>query len=361
MANYRLNNLTVQIDTPLIKAIELMTRAAEKILLVVDDDGRLIGVMTDYDIRYALLDKFSLNDPIEKMIGTQPVVGHVGMSDAEIIELIERTRCFQIPIVDGDRRLVDIRFIHEFMHLSASPREVVAVVMAGGLGARLRPLTEHTPKPLLRIGGEPILFIMLDRLLSDGFTKIYLTLCYKSQMIVDTIRAVPRYQDKVHFIIEKEPLGTAGSLSLLSAKPLAPFLVINADLLTDVPLGQMRRFHGIENNVITMATKRETYVMPYGVAEIDDGRVLSLREKPEFTLFVNAGAYIVSPQVLDLIGSGVRIDMPDVVNMLLENELRVGSFPIHEDWIDIGTPEQYDQARNKGGGSAFAEADAQWA
>jgi len=347
--------LSIGPQEKLIKAIEQITRAQYKILLVTDADGRLLGVLTDYDIRQAILNRSALDVSIGDVIGHNPVVAQVGASDSDIVALIQSTRCLQIPVLDADGRPVDIRFKDEFVQLRERSDDRVAVVMAGGLGTRLRPMTEHVPKPLLDVGGRPILFILLDQLISEGFNKIYVTLFYKSDMIADRIQDTARYRNLVDVLIESEPLGTGGSLSLLPSRPAEPFLLINADLLTEVPLRDMLEFHRRQRNVVTLALKRESFAVPYGVAEVKDGQIVALREKPEISLDVSTGVYIVAPSVLDRVRPGVRFDMPQMINELLADGQRVGSFPVHEFWLDVGTHRQYNEAQIRFTGGAPVE------
>jgi dTDP-glucose pyrophosphorylase len=337
--------LSIGPQTTLLSTIEHLARAERKILLIVAGDGCLHGVVTDYDLRQAILNRHSLATPIGDIIKHTPVVAAAPVSDRDIIALMRDKSCHQIPILDKGGRPIDVRFYDEFIDIVEHPQERAAVVMAGGFGTRLRPMTDDVPKPLLEVAGRPILFILLDQIISEGFNKIYLTLYYKSQMIRDRIRDVARYRQSVDFIVEDEPLGTAGSLGLLPQRPLNPFLVINADLLTEVPLREMLDFHNRERNVVTVALKREQFEVPYGIAEVRDGRITALREKPALALDVNAGVYIASPEFCDHLGAGVKLDMPQVVNELLKAGARIGGFPIHEFWLDVGTHEHFNQAQ----------------
>jgi dTDP-glucose pyrophosphorylase len=350
-----IQQLAIGPRTTLIAAIEQITKAEQKILLIVADDGRLLGVLTDYDIRRAILGRAPLDQPVSDVVNYKPTVASAGVSDRDIVELIRRTRCMQIPILDADGRPVDVRFQSEFMHLHAGADERVAVVMAGGFGTRMRPMTEQVPKPLLEVGGRPILFILLDQIISEGFQRIYLTLFYKSEMMIERVRDIARYRDCVEFVIESEPLGTAGSLSLLPSQPGGPFLVINADVMIEVPLREMLQFHSREENTLTVALKRDKFEVPYGVAEVRGGRIVSLREKPEIVMDINTGVYIASPAALDHVRGGVRLDMPELVNQLLAAGERVGSFPVHEFWLDVGTQAQYDRAKIRFGKSATVD------
>jgi dTDP-glucose pyrophosphorylase len=348
MANPQLvAQLSIDPGRSLLEAIEQITRAEHKILLVAGADGRLLGIITDYDIRRAILNRVGSDTPCGEVVNRTPFVVRAEASEREIVDLMRRERILQLPILDNDGRAVDVRFIGEFMHLPGRSGGRTAVIMAGGLGMRLRPMTEHVPKPLLDVGGRPILFSLLDQMISENFTQIFVSLFYRSEQIIERVREVARYRECVQFVVEREPLGTAGALALLPSRPEHPFIVINADLLSEIPLGEMLEFHIRESNTISIALKNERIEVPYGVAEIENGRITQLREKPEIALQVNTGVYAVSPQALARVEPGRRLDMPQLVNQLLADKQRVGGFPVHELWLDIGTHEQYNLAQTK--------------
>lgn len=340
-----ISGLTVSPDLPILATIEALTRASRKILLVADSEGKLRGTVTDYDIRKAILEHIDFSRPVRDIMAIDPVTASAGTDETAIMAIMERRRVHQLPLLDGAGKAVGIRFIEEFVHLHPRDDERVAVVMAGGLGTRLQPATAHTPKPLLSVGGRPILFILLDQILNEGFSRIYISVNYKSEMIINSIRTISRYQDSVVFVTEQKPMGTAGSLTLLPERPRRPFVVINADLLMNVALSELLRFHRVEANAATVAIKRETYVVPYGVAEISGTRITGLREKPEFSYFLNTGVYALEPDALDDVPADTFLDMTDLVRKLLETGRRVGNFPVHEYWLDIGTPDRYERAQ----------------
>ena len=340
-----LPELTVSPSTPLIEAVAVLTKAGRKLILVKADDGKLLGIITDYDVRQALLNHVEFTQPVTAAMNKNPIVGKAGMNRGEVLALILKERCSQIPLLDTEGRVVDIHFQDEFLESREEESGKVAVIMAGGFGKRLRPMTEHVPKPLLTVAGRPILFLLIDQLLSEGFDTIYVTLNYKREMIEEAIKESPRYFNHVFCVLEEKPLGTAGSLSLLPEKPQSPFLVINADLLTNISLQRMLNFHADEKNIITMATRREKYTIPYGVVKLDGSRVISIEEKPNFTYFINTGVYVVNPEILSFLPKGEYCDMPSLAEQILAKNGRVGSFPVHEYWLDIGNHENYAQAQ----------------
>ena len=332
-------------DISLMQSIEAMTAAGQKILLVHDGSRRLLGIITDYDIRKAILNHVEFSAPVREFMKRDPVTVDNGMSDAEVFATMESRRAHFVPVIDAKRTIVGLRLIAEFAHLDDRRDHAVAVIMAGGIGKRLRPMTESVPKPLLTVGGKPILFMLIDQLLTENIARVYVSLNYKRELIMNAVRGVARYRDKVDFLVEETALGTAGALKLLPAKPTSPVTVMNGDLLTNVSVTDMQAFHTQEGNRITVALKKETYELPYGVAKIDSSKIVAMDEKPVYTHFINTGVYVLEPDVIDGIPAGERIDMTDVIETLLRDGARVGSFPVHEYWMDIGTPAHYERAQ----------------
>ncbi len=338
-----LEQLTVGPDTPIMEAVEVLNRAHKRIVLVTDGGARLLGVITDSDVRHAVLDQQSFAAPVSAIMVTNPVTVPPDMSNAEVLSIMEQTHCYQVPVVDSRGTVVDVCFINELLTTDLD-KDGLAVVMAGGLGERLRPLTETTPKPLLKVGDRPVLFNVLERLLEAGYGRVVLCLNYKADMIRDAVSAQAHFADRVEFVEEDEPLGTAGALTLLREMPTRPFLVMNGDLLTEVALAELRRFHAQEQSVLTVALKQESHSVPFGVIDLDGPRITALREKPSLAYFINAGVYMVEPMVLGRIPRGRRWDMTDVIQDLLKARLRVAGFPIHEYWLDIGEHDQLTRA-----------------
>ncbi len=341
-----LPKITIGPALPIRDAIEILNRGGNQIVLIADPaTQKLEGIVTDYDMRQAILRHLDLSRPISEIMHVDPIVGPAGLGEAGIRAILRARRVDQLPLVDEAGRVVDIIFDETFVNLGALTAATIAVVMAGGLGVRLQPLTATTPKPLLQVGDQPILFSLIDQILFEGFGRVYVTVNYKSDMIVDAIGGKPEYRERVRFIAEKKPLGTAGSLSLLPERPEHPFIVLNADLLTNLSLKAMLRLHGRDRNAVTVAIKRETTVIPYGVAELEGSRITAIREKPNHSYFINTGVYVVEPDVLDVIPPDTVMDMPDVVARTIAKGGRVGSFPVHEYWLDIGNHEHYARAQ----------------
>lgn len=324
-------------------AVAHLTRTDRRILLVCDETGTLLGTLTDYDIRQSILAGLPFDTPVSRIMATQPIVLTSDLPECDIDAFMRSSRANYVPIVDETNRVVGIRFLQELVSSEVS-EERVAVIMAGGFGRRLRPYTEELPKPMLAVGGRPILFIIIDQIIAEGFTRIYVCVHYKSDVIIRAINQVQHYRELVTFVHERDPLGTAGGLSLLPERPKRPFLVINGDVVTQVPLQEMCRYHERDKNVITIATKVDHYTVPFGVIQVDNARVTGVVEKPKVEYVVSIGAYVLEPTVLNGIARDRAIDMPDLINLTLETGEAVGSFPVHEYWLDVGTPEQYEKA-----------------
>jgi dTDP-glucose pyrophosphorylase len=339
-----IERLFVGPDLPIIDAVKRLHEAHRRVVLVVDADRGLLGVVTDQDVRRAVLAGADFRRPVLDIATRHPVIAPPTASDADMLTLMRKTHCYQIPIVDNQRRVLGIRFLEDLTDAGGQEEHLSAVVMAGGFGSRLRPLTDSVPKPLIEVGGQPILFTILDQLLAAGFTRIWLTLNYLGPMIREAVSSVARYADSVRFIEESERLGTAGALSLIPERPSRSLLVMNGDLLTTASFGGMMEFHRYEGNAVTMAVKQETFTVPYGVAELEGTRVKHLREKPSMTFFLNAGIYVLQPEMLDRIEPGKPRDMTDLIEELVADGRRVGCFPVHEYWLDVGLPEQLERA-----------------
>lgn len=339
-----LSDISVSPQASIRVSLEILDRGHRRILLVTDDDGRLLGVATDSDFRRAMLARIDFDAPIATIMTRNPVVVGPKTEVRDALALMERTHCHELPVIDASGVVVKLLLIEDLLSFQAEKRDRVAVVMAGGLGSRLRPLTDSTPKPLIQVGDRPILFTVLDRLLAGGFNKIYVSVNYLADDIIARVSAAPHYK-RVQFLREEAPLGTGGALSLLPVRPDAPFVVVNADLLTTAPFDEMLRFHEREQNVMTIALREEKFPLPYGIVTLEGAKVTSIVEKPTLTHFVNAGAYVLNPSLLDHIQPNTPMDMPTLAQISISAGRRVGSFPIHEYWIDIGQLHQLERAR----------------
>lgn len=337
-----LQNLFVHPDTTIRKAIEVLNDQHLRIILIVADDQKLLGVLTDSDVRRILLKSESLDQKVSNVMVKEPLVVTPHLSNQEILHLMKQKQIHQIPVVDSDGRVIDIKIIDELLF---SELDAEAFLFVGGLGTRLHPLTEDVPKPLIKVGGKEILFTILDGLMEAGISKITLALKHKAEMIRDAIAKIRKYESIVSFVEEKNSLGTAGALSLLDAsKHQKPIIIMNGDILTRVNYSSMLKHHLSEENLITVALRTEHISIPYGVVDLEGNRITGIKEKPEIKFFINAGIYIIQPEVLNLLEREQKIDMPDLIKTAISQNSRVGSFPLHEYWIDIGRHSELEKA-----------------
>ena len=337
--------LMIPPDIAILDAVARLETSHKRLLLVTAPDRRLLGVLSDSDVRRALLNQVDLQRPVADIMMKTPVT--VGPDDPEELmrQIVRDTKIYQVPVVDGDGRVLDVRFVEDLLAPHDARPERVAVVMAGGEGRRLRPLTEDLPKPLLTVGDKPVLFTIIDQLLAADVDRIYITLNYKRHMIRNAVTSVRPYRARVSFIEEEQQLGTAGSLSLLPETPTGPFVVINGDVLTRVAIGEMIRFHELEANAVTVAVKEHKLTIPYGVIDVEGTRVVGLKEKPGLTHFLNTGVYVLDPGMLAHVEPDMPRDMTDLMDAALRTDQRVGCFPVHEYWVDIGGHNDLQQAR----------------
>jgi NDP-sugar pyrophosphorylase family protein len=310
---------------------------------VVDGGGRLVGLATDGDLRKAILRGVSLESPVEQAMNRTPVVAEPGLSPSAALALMRRRSIRQVPLVDAQRRVVDLLFFDELVAPPSLPN--AAVIMAGGEGKRLRPLTEATPKPLLRVGGKPLLDIMIERLRASGVQDIWITLHYKSHMIREHLGKGEQFGVRIHYpSAEAEPRGTAGALSDLRGRFTEPFFVVNADILTKCDFREMLMFHKTNRAAMTVGTVPYTVDLPYGILEVDGDLLAAVKEKPRLDFVINSGIYVISPLVLEMMRPGAVLDMPQLIANIKNYGQRVVAFPIREYWLDVGRLDDFHKA-----------------
>lgn len=334
-----------------IAAIDCSQRCG--VALVVDEQERFLNTITDGDVRRGLLAGLNLDAAVQllldikaRMPRPRAVVVSEGSTREEWVALMQKHAIRQLPIVDRDGRVQNVVALHELLDEVESRQPISAVIMAGGLGKRLYPLTENLPKPMLPIQGRPLLEIVVERLGRSGIKNIQVATHFKPEVIVDHFGDGKNFGVNINYVHEETPLGTAGALSLI-ARPTTDLLVINGDILTQLAFEKMHCYHRQQRAQLTMAVRSYEHVVPFGVVRIEDSRILSLVEKPSQSWLVNAGIYILSPEIFDHVVPGERLDMTELVGRLLRNGQRVASFPIREKWIDIGRHSDYELANSK--------------
>jgi len=340
-----LSDYLVRADTPLREVIEIIDRGNGQIALVADEKRKLLGIITDGDIRRALLRNESLTSLAGKIMFREFRALRSTATEEEAFNLMRRETLHQIPALDEQGRLVRLFLLEEL--IKPLPKDNSVVIMAGGEGRRLRPLTQNCPKPMLRVGGKPLLEIILERCIDAGFHHFYLSVNYLKNQIQDHFGDGARWDVRIDYLEETQPLGTGGALSLLPKKPAKPILMLNGDVLTKVDYDRLLQFHDEHQAAATLCVREYTIQIPYGVVHVDDLKVSSLEEKPLLSRYVNAGIYILNPVLLDLVPHNSFFDMPTLIEKALQGQHSVNAFPIHEYWLDVGHPETLNRAHGE--------------
>jgi dTDP-glucose pyrophosphorylase len=343
MANWE--QVVVQPNTRLAETIARVDASALQIALVAEPSGRLVGVVTDGDIRRAILRGATLDSPIETVMNPQPKTLKAGVTREELLAYMRLHVLHHAPIVDANGKLVDLALLDDLLGARQLPNWVV--LMVGGKGTRLRPLTDTLPKPMLLVSGRPILESMVMRLAEQGFHRIFLAVNYKAELIQAHFGDGAKWGVEIEYLQEEQQLGTAGALSLLPTRPEAPVLVMNGDLLTHASLDKMLHFHRDHRADGTMAIREYDLRVPFGVVSLDGEEIRKVEEKPVQRFYVSAGMYTLSSAALALIPSGTFFDMPALFQRLIEKKMTTVAYPLREYWLDVGHLEALEQAQRE--------------
>ena len=335
-------NAIIPLSATVRDAAETLNRASLQIALVAEADGRLKGVITDGDVRRGILAGKTLDSPASEIMQTKFFSASPDQDQAELLKTMRQREFRQVPLLDADGRLVGLRTLLDMV--TPASRDNWVVLMAGGLGQRLRPLTEDCPKPLLTVGNKPLLKTILDQFAEYGFNKFYISVNYRAEMVEDYFGDGSKHGVEIRYLREKNQLGTAGAVGLMPDKPDAPIFVMNGDLLTRVDFPGMLAFHREQQAKATMAVRSFDIQVPYGVVSVENHRITRLEEKPTHKFFVNAGIYVLDPDVAASIPPDEYLDMPTLFGRLMEQGETTAAFPIHEYWMDIGRKQDFDQA-----------------
>ncbi|WP_413287815.1 nucleotidyltransferase family protein [Bdellovibrio sp. HCB337] len=324
-------------------AMEAIDRNSMQICFVLDDDGKLIGALTDGDIRRALLKGATLEQEVGTFMSRAPRFVPNGMSRADIVEKLKSWNVRQLPVVDEKGRVIGIETSDDLRGLLKRNNQVI--LMAGGFGKRLSPLTDTLPKPLLRIGGQPILETIIKRFRDVGFYRFVLIVNYRGEMIRDHFKDGKELGVEIEYLCEETPLGTCGGLSLLKEKPTEPVFVMNGDILTRADFGAILDQHCSTNATATMVVREYYTEVPYGVVKVQGDRILSIEEKPKEMSYVNAGVYVLSPEAVAMIPQKSFFDMPSLFNMLKDSGREICCYKLKDYWVDIGRMEDFHRAQ----------------
>lgn len=323
--------------------IDVLNASAQQIVLVVDELEILKGVISDGDLRRAMLEGKNLASFVEEIINPDPVTVSAGTLRSQVIDLMLNLKIHQIPCVDEFHKVIGLYTLDNL--LEPQKYENTVVLMAGGKGSRLGELTASIPKPMLPVNGRPILERLVQGIRSEGFRNICISVNYLSKQITDHFGDGEKFNVKIDYIHETKPLGTAGSLYKIKNRFDKPVVVMNGDLITHVPLRSLIEFHIEGQAEITVCVREHLIEIPYGVIETSDSRVTGIVEKPIEKWYVSAGIYVLSERVTQYLINDTAIDMPDLIRSAMEDGLRVIPYPMHEDWIDVGRPNDYERAQ----------------
>ena len=340
-----IENIKLKQNATIKEALGIIDSGAMQIALVVDDNDKLLGTLTDGDIRRGILRGLDLDSSIETIVFKEPAIAKISSTKEEILKIALSKKLHQIPIVDDNGIVLDLKEIEELVEPKIKTNRVI--LMVGGLGTRLRPLTQDMPKPMLKVGNKPILQTIVEKFAEYGFVNITMCVNFNASIIRDYFGDGKEFGVNIDYVLEEKRMGTAGALSLLKERPSEPFFVMNGDLLTNVNFEHIFNYHTLHKATATMCVREYDYEVPYGVVKMNDNKITAIAEKPVQKFFVSAGIYMLSPEILDLIPQDEFYDMPTLFEKAIAQDKNVISFPIHEYWIDIGRLEEYQKANEE--------------
>jgi len=346
MARDRLRRLTLPPTASLLEALRVIDEGGFAIAFVRDRRDRIVGTLTDGDVRRALLAGHALGD---RVVGAVARRGFTAVTPAagrtEVLDLMRSRSIEQVPVLDRRRRLAGL---HDLKRLvGGAERPNWAVVMAGGRGQRLRPLTDRTPKPMLKVAGRPILERIVLHLVGHGIRRIFLSVHHLAHVIEEHFGDGDAFGCQIDYLREREPLGTGGPLALLPKRPRHPIVAMNGDLVTQFDVAQFLEFHTRGGFAMTFGVRPWSTEVPFGVASVKGKRLVALAEKPTLRMLVNAGLYAISPDVLRLVPRGKPFPLPTLFDRCVARGLAVGACPIEDEWADVGHHEELRRARGE--------------
>lgn len=339
------NDIKLSVNSTIKDALQTINNGGLQVAIVVDENDALVGTVTDGDIRRGLLNGLDLNSSVSLVVHKSPSVASVGDTKESILKIALAKKLHKIPLVDELGKLVGIEDIEDIIKPVGKTNRVI--LMVGGLGTRLRPLTQDTPKPMLKVGNKPILQTIVEKFAEYGFINITMCVNFNASIIRDYFGDGKEFGVNIDYVLEQKRMGTAGALSLLKERPSEPFFVMNGDLLTNVNFEHILNYHALNKATATMCVREYDYEVPYGVVKMNDNKIIEIAEKPVQKFFVSAGIYMLSPEILDLIPQDEFYDMPTLFEKAIAQDKNVISFPIHEYWIDIGRLEEYQKANEE--------------
>lgn len=335
----------VSSDSSIMNAMKMIDDSSMQIALVVDDNSHLIGIVTDGDIRRGLLKGLPLDQPVKLIMNKDFTMVGPQTTPQDIFRIMRQKELRQIPVVDDNGCIVDLKILDDMVQ--QIDRDNLIILMAGGMGTRLQPLTDDCPKPLLKVGNKPILETILDNFIDFGFKKFYISVNYMAEMIESYFGDGSRWGVQIQYIREDRALGTVGALGLLPVRPASPLIIMNADVLTKVNFQHLLDFHHTNKSKATMCVRDYHMQVPFGVVTTEQHRLVNIDEKPSHRFFVNAGIYVLEPDVLQLIAKDSFLDMTNLFQKLIASGYETVAFPIREYWMDVGRLDDFERANGE--------------
>ena len=334
------------LDGTIQEVVQNLEKNSLRIVLIVNAHGVLVGTITDGDIRRGLLQGLTLNSQIRKVVNDNPICVDLNTDSTKVSKLMRIHKINHIPIVSENHKLVGLHVLDNPGHNTISKNSTLLVIMAGGEGRRLLPLTLNCPKPMLQIAGRPILEHIISNAYQEGFQKILISVNYLGNLIEKYFKNGSNFGLQIEYLKESLPLGTIGALSLINPKPESTFIVMNGDIITNIKLNELLEFHKKNGADLTVAVREQSWQNPYGVINIKDLEITEFIEKPTQINLINAGIYVMEPFILELLEKSVPCDLPSLIERVKAKFGKVIAFPLHETWLDIGNPLQFQQAQN---------------
>ena len=333
-------SLIVSSSSELRSVLEVLNRAGSSFVLIVDEESKLLGTLTDGDVRRSLLKGTTLDSSVDLSMNTDFIHSWETDSPIDVDNLLVKHQINYIPILNQSMEIVGVHSSDDKCILMGR----TALVMAGGLGSRLKPLTDDCPKPMLKVGDKPILQVIIERLALQGFDQIYVSVNYLAEQIQDYFGDGQQFNVNIHYLEESNKLGTAGALGLLPKSLTEPIIVLNGDVLTKANYAGLVDYHRRNAANISIGLTKQEMTIPYGVVNLEQEKVMSITEKPTHSYYVSAGIYCISPEVFASLAGDKYLDMPDLIQKQVDQKHHVIGFPLHEYWADIGMKSDYQRA-----------------
>ena len=327
------------------EAMRVLDQGALRIVLICDVEQKLLGTVTDGDVRRALLADANMQDPVTRVMNIHSVSATASINREQRLKLMKQYDLTAIPILDDDRRVLGVETLYQAMQ--PEPLDNPVFIMAGGFGTRLQPLTDHCPKPMLRVGDKPMLEHLINQFISHGFHNFYISTHYLPEIIRNHFGDGSRWNVSIQYVHEDIPLGTGGALGLLPMNlPDLPIIMMNGDVLTKLNYAKLLHHHEKHKFDATVCVREDEHRVPFGVIETEEQLITNMVEKPTYRYKINTGIYVLNPEVVASVQTDQRIDMPTLLEKHRAYNKRIGTYTCYDYWLDIGQMKDYQKAQS---------------